>query len=167
MYGIVGGYFAYFNKDLWLKFKTPLFILGFSLLFLPQFFSLKAIQPQYLLIWSFTNNSLATLFLLPFLSTVKKGRGNVFKILTSISLISYSMYLVNYTLVQQWILDKMVFSVNVQLEILLKFILFWIITIIISIIIYKYFEVPTTRLRGKKIKHQLSDPKYTSITLNV
>lgn len=163
MFGVVGAYIAYFYKSLWLRFPKPLFMLGFTLLFIPQFFSLKAAQPQYLLVWSFTNNSLGTLFLLPFLSGIKNGWGIVFKIVTSISLISYSMYLVNYSLVQRWVLDNIHLSeLDIRLVTVLKFMLFWLLTIIISIIIYKYFEVPTTRLRGKSIKPKMADDEFIS-----
>ena len=164
MYGVIGAYIAHFHNSLWSKFKKPLFILGFTLLFMPQFFSLKAIQPQYLLVWSFTNNSLATLFLLPFLSVIKNGKGKIFKVITSVSLISYSMYLVNYSVVQRWILDNIHLSeLNSHLEIVLKFILFWLLTIMISIVIYKYFEVPTTKLRGKSTTPKRVDDELIPI----
>lgn len=63
------------------------------------------------------------------------------------------MYLINYTLVLEWIVMKIDWSVlqnfNSYLSLISKYGLFWILTITTSILIYKYFEIPFMNLRDK------------------
>lgn len=97
--------------------------------------------------------SIGTAFLLPYLSTLKTGRGFIFKLLSYISLISYSMYLVNRSLVREWILKSINISEyisNPYLAIIFNYFLFFIFTILISMLLYKYFESPIMKLRDKK-----------------
>ena len=67
--------------------------------------------------------------------------------ITYTSLISYSLYLTNMSLISFRIPnDNNNDSFN-----LIGFMAFWIISFLLSTLIYKYFEVPTTKLRDKKI----------------
>lgn len=74
----------------------------------------------------------------------------LFVILWHSSLISYSMYLVNYTIIGHYILKVgfQKFSFIPYFE-SVKYLCFWILTYIISVLLYKYFEVPFTKLRDK------------------
>ena len=96
-------------------------------------------------VFYFSIISIATLFLLPFLNSLKDGKGVLFKALTILSLTSYSIYLLNFTLIKLLIIDE--FS-NIEIN-WLKYILFWVLSILISIINYKYFEMPIMKLRDK------------------
>jgi peptidoglycan/LPS O-acetylase OafA/YrhL len=108
---------------------------------------------MYNCVFSFTLVSIATLFLLPFLSHIKTGKGFLFITITRISLISYSMYLVNLSLVKNWIIDNIdwtgIFN-NGYLLVFCKYSLFWLLTIFLSVVLYKYFELPVMNLRDKK-----------------
>jgi peptidoglycan/LPS O-acetylase OafA/YrhL len=95
--------------------------------------------------------------LLPYLSCLKTGKGFIYKLITYISLISYSIYLIHLSIVQKWILRKIDWTLlenfNGYLFLLMRYSLYWILTIIISILLYKYFEIPTMNLRDKvKVK---------------
>lgn len=154
MYGVLGAY-AYFKyAKFWKKFKIHFLIIGILLFILDKFnfLNIKALG-IYNFVFSYSLISIATLFLLPYLSLFKEGKGLVYKYLTYISLISYSMYLVNYTLVLDWIIMKLDWSVlqdfNSYICLISKYGLFWILTITISILIYKYFEIPFMNLRDK------------------
>ena len=95
-------------------------------------------------------DALGTLLLLPYLSDFKQGKGIIFRVITYISLISYSMYLINLSIVRVWILSNVNFGdMNITMVMIIKYILFWFITIILSIIIYKYFEIPMTKIRDR------------------
>ena len=150
MYGVIGAYVAYHYKAIWLKYKTPLLLIGLALLIIPKFL-ISDYSTIYFTVFSTSANAVATLLLLPYLNELKEGRGRIYKTITYVSLISYSMYLINLSIVRHWIIGNMDLSnVNIYLAIIIKFALFWTFTIVLSILLYKYFEIPTTRLRDKK-----------------
>ncbi|MFA5298282.1 MAG: hypothetical protein WC389_08765 [Lutibacter sp.] len=93
--------------------------------------------------------SLALLF--PYFSTLNYS-GFFLKPIKFISVNSYSIYLVNYSIVllgMQKIFD--VFNKSIIQKIGLIF-LFLMVTIIFSNIIYRYFELPILKYRDKKYK---------------
>lgn len=154
MFGILGAYISFYHSVNWIKHKKILLIAGI-ILFVFSKFAADRIIPElglYNCVLSFTTISMATLFLLPFLSDIKTGRGFFYKTITRISLISYSMYLVNLSLVKNWIIDNInwtdIFS-NGYLLVFCKYSLFWLLTIFLSVILYKYFERPVMNLREK------------------
>ncbi|MDQ5928958.1 MAG: hypothetical protein QG594_736 [Bacteroidota bacterium] len=63
------------------------------------------------------------------------------------------MYLVNLTIVQKWILGNIEWSIlenfNGYIFLLTRYSLYWLLTVGISIIMYKYFEIPIMNLRDK------------------
>jgi hypothetical protein len=101
----------------------------------------------------FAAGSIATALLLPFLSTIRSATGYVYKAITYISLSSYSLYLVNLSVVQVWLLNIPIIS---EQHFLIRYILFWLISLSLSLLIYKYFEIRITALREKfKISRKL------------
>lgn len=157
VYGVLFAYLHMNFKHFWISKKNGLFFIGILLFMLDKFY----FQPQlslglYRSVFSFGLISIATSLLIPKLTSVKKGSGILFSSITVISLISYPMYLVNLSLVQYWIIDYINSSyfnnLNSYLRLILQYSSYWILTIGISIIIYKYFEIPILRFRDKHIK---------------
>jgi len=154
MYGVIGAYIHYNFINFWNKYRIQFLIIGITLFIFMKFnlFRFESFG-LYDCVFSFSFTSLATLFTLPYLSSVKKGKGFVFKLLTYTSLISYSMYLINLTIVQKWILGNIEWStlqnINGYVFLLLRYSLYWVLTVVISILIYKYFEIPIMNLRDK------------------
>jgi peptidoglycan/LPS O-acetylase OafA/YrhL len=70
--------------------------------------------------------------------------------ITYISIISYSMYLIHYSLVIDPILKFC--SVDNSMISIFFYFLFFILTILFSNLIYKYFEKPCMDLRDEKFK---------------
>jgi len=151
MYGVIGAYIAHYYKVSWIKYKLPLLITGIFMLVIAQlvYIKLRYHPDMYLCVFSFSINSLATLLVLPFLSELKQGNGFWFKIISYLALISYSAYLINLSLIKVWILDNIDLSSLSIYGAAIKYLLFWILTILLSILIYKYYEVPLTNLRDK------------------
>lgn len=154
MFGVIGAYIFYFFKEYWVKFKKVLLVLGI-LLFLVVRYNWLKFDPLGLFycVFSFTGNSLATLFLLPYLSTLKSGKGILFKVITYISLISYSIYLINSNLMR-FIINSIDWTALEQFNgyafLLVRFFVYLFLTILISLLLYKYFELPMMNLRDKK-----------------
>lgn len=154
MFGVVGAYISYFYKNFWIKFKTQLLFTGIlifiaSKFILPHFTSIISV---YSCVFSFTLISIGTLFVLPYLSELKTGNGLLFKPITYISLISYSMYLLNLSIVQSWIIGNIPWNKitdNGYLIVISNYSIYWSLVIGLSILIYKYFEIPMTSLRER------------------
>ena len=156
MYGVIGAYLQYYYRKIWLVRKNALLLFGILLLVTQKMltlFGFISINSYYFFVFSFSLTSFATLCMLPFLSSLKDGRGFLYKIFTYISIVSYSMYLLHLSFVQYWIINRVNWGEYLggnYLVVLTKYILYWVLTIVLSIILYKYFELPIMKLRDKK-----------------
>jgi hypothetical protein len=154
MYGVIGAYIYYHFADFWNKYRIQFLLSGLALFIFMKcnLFNIQSFG-LYNCVFSFSITSIATLLILPYLSSVKSGKGFVFKLVTYISLISYSMYLINFTIVQKWILANIEWSVlkdfNSYMFLLARYSIYWLLTVVISILMYKYFEIPLMNLRAK------------------
>lgn len=158
MFGVLGAFVHFYNNSFWHKFRNLSLVLGLLFLITFKLVEICYANTLYYCVFSFSITSITTLFFLPYLSNIKKGKGFVFKILTYVSLISYSIYLINFSIVKFWILNNIDFSflsdINGYLYLIVKLVMYWLLTIVLSILLYKYFEMPTTSLRDKNLSVQ-------------
>ena len=156
MYGILGAYLSIYHKSNWKKYRIGLFILGVVLILSTKLFQI--INPDgnmgiYECVFSFSIFSLAIFLTLPFLNNIKNGKGTIFRFLTYISLISYSMYLLHHTIIRDILIKAILFPINGNFEPfsipLAEYSLYWIFTLLFSTLLYKYFELPMMKLRDK------------------
>lgn len=148
MFGLLGAYLYYYHNSLWLKHKTLSFVLGIIILLSNKYLPWN--DALYINVFSFSVYSTAILLLLPFLNNLESGKGFFYKLLTYISLISYSMYLLNLSIIQDWILYF--FPLLISNAILLasvKFFCYWFLLFFLSILMYKYIERPFMDIRNK------------------
>lgn len=150
MFGLLGAFFSFYYKRIWTRYKRILLFIGIFILCI-QHFSCYFIDlmnfPIYQCVYSFTITSIGTVFLIPFLSEYKMGDGRIYKAFTYISLISYSMYLLNLTLVHLYFVNFInKYVTHIPLILYFFYLTF---TIIGSILLYKYFEKPFMNLREK------------------
>jgi len=156
MFGVIGAYIQYYYRQQWLKNKHFFLFMGIPLFCLHKVLNQLGMYSTigfYHCVLSFSINSIATLFLLPYLSDLKTGKGYIHKGLTVISLTSYSMYLINLSVVQGMIIDHIPWKGLIKNDHLMLFIrygFFWMLTLVGSILIYTYFEIPTMKLRDNK-----------------
>ena len=153
MYGVIAAYVLYKYPEFWKKSK--LYFL-FSGIFLILLLNIEVLNLKYLYEPLFFNiESITTFCFIPFLSTYKSTK---FKFLDSffifISIISYSMYLLNLTPVQRVLLPTLnkllgrteLFSTDVYIT---NYIAFWFFTIVGSYVLYTIFENPVTKFRDR------------------
>lgn len=164
MYGIVGAYFFTFRKEFWVKIKKiGLIISGLIILFLIIYSGLAIEKQMFNTIYHFNLESIAVLFALPYFSELKSIKYiRIANLFTFISLISYSMYLINLTLIREiavpFILNFIGLSYGISffmnaISHLLQFFLYWFLTIFLSYYMYMYLELPIMNLRNRiKIK---------------
>jgi peptidoglycan/LPS O-acetylase OafA/YrhL len=148
MFGIIGAYIAYYRESLWLRFRYTLLITGIVCLLFHRYSFMwlrdEAFYHWYECIFSFSLAGIGTLCLLPCLNAIKTGKGFIFKAITCTSIISYSMYLLNLSVVQQLIVPYMS-----PMPSWTGYLLFWLLTYLLSLIMYRYFEKPVMDLRQK------------------
>ncbi len=156
MFGILGAYLSYYHSSLWLRHKKGCLLLGIILLVIDRYsiyFLNHIFTSSYYSIYSFWLSSIGTLLLLPFLSNYKQKNGKLYRAITIISLISYSMYLINFSLVRRYLIPRFTHLISSSIDGLAldiyTYSAYWCTTIFLSIIIYKYYEVPFTSLRDK------------------
>lgn len=154
MFGILGAYYKFYYPGKWKIKRNTFLVIGVFLLIaykyvMPMMFNYKSLYGS---VFSFSLMSVSILFMLPFFSNLKSGKGIFYKSITYISLISYSMYLINYSLVQNWIVNninwELIFTNN-NLLLFAKYVSYWVFTIGLSLLMYKYYELPFTTLRDK------------------
>ena len=133
VYGVLMAWIKQYYPELWVKSKKlnfALFCIGILLLF--GVHNLENRSDLVLYIASFTLTSIAVSLMIPFFDGWSNCNNKpIFKIVTTISITSYSLYLINLSVVSYWILDKLLLDQTI------KFILFWVISISLSILLLK------------------------------
>ena len=155
MFGLLGAYLAYYYKALWLRYKKPLFYIAIGLLLLTKLLGdyLLPTSVFYFCNVSFLLTELAVLMAFPLMSEIKTGSGIVYRFLTFISLISYSMYLTHASLLLHWTVNELWYAPPANIKMVAaRYILFWIVVFPVSTLLYKYIELPFIRYRDKHVK---------------
>ena len=168
MFGVLGAYVVHYHPKKWRKHKKAL--LGIAILIFvwlkgSHYWGIYEIAPVYFYIFSLSLESIACLLLLPYLSQLTKGKGKVFALITHISLISYSMYLLNYSLIlrfgfssfieSDWLLES-----GIPMLTIWVYVLYWLTVIVLSTLLYTYFELPMMQVREKIGGAQLPPLKH-------
>lgn len=144
-FGVLMAYIKFYYPKLFTNYKVVSFWLGLSIIItliyipkIPNEFYAKTIY--------FSLISIGASLLLPFADSVKKFNFKPWGIfLTHISVLSYSMYLVNLSIISS-VFAKYFLPTN-HIENLLFFSLYWIFVILLSYLIYRFYEKPMTDLR--------------------
>jgi peptidoglycan/LPS O-acetylase OafA/YrhL len=156
IWGVLGAAIHYYHGNLWrwrprLTFAAGLATLTLHNLLFTYRDALGLTLNLYYCVFSFTLVAVGALLILPFLSGIQRGEGVIYRWVTVVSITSFSMYLIHLNLVQFILVPASVKLLPVQLGVvplaLLKLALYWTYTILGSILLYKYFEMPTTALR--------------------
>lgn len=153
-FGVLMAYLKHYKVAFWdklAKFKT-LLVLGiiifygsFYIIYKKSFY-FNSITLTNLFFYTFT--SIGVMITLPSLSKMTSNHGIFERVITFISMISYSMYLINYSIVI--VLIQIFTPADVsKMGKFISFILYWFITIWLSALMYKYIEKPFIVIRDK------------------
>ena len=143
-YGLLAAWFFYYHPYYWVKFRISSLIIGLSLVLFVANYKVRD-NTFYREVTYFSLSPIAAMLLLPFAQSIKKGK--TVKIITHISKISYSMYLLNLAVAEVFRDNFPSLGGN---DGLFKYILYWVIVITGSTLLYKYFEKPIMNLRNRK-----------------
>lgn len=148
-YGLLFAWLYFYHPEFWKKIKIPAFILGVALIIFVLNFD-RSPNTLYKQTIYFSLIPFAVMLLIPMAHGYKKAKGFIPVAIQHISKISYSMYLINLALVAEVIRDN--FPPNGGTDGIMKYIIYWVIVIFASTLLFKYFEKPMMDLRDKKIK---------------
>ena len=146
-WGVLAAYIKFYHPHIFHKSRNVMFVLGLVIL------GANSLIPRdpnhfYFKMFSFTVTSIGAALLLAKADSIKKFKyAFIGKIVTFISLISYAMYLVNLAVVSQ-VIDKN-FPPQTLWENAYMYVVYWVVTIVISTLLYKFYEKPLTDLRDK------------------
>lgn len=151
LFGMLGAWFATFKKDLFYRNKKMFLTLGITILI-----SLNIFHTTFFYIYFYhILTSIGCLCLLPFFSDLKSSKGKVFRVITGISIISYSLYLTNHMIVLRGLMPKLIRVTHLDLQNtwhnLFALVQFWMLSFLCAILLYKLIEKPFLVLRRKII----------------
>jgi len=153
--GVLFSWFNFYYHKLFNKYKTVMLIISILFLSISGYNYFKDIVEGGMFGTSFFSKtfyfnitSLGFAFLLPYANYSKSSTPKSIwkKTVTIISLISYSMYLIHYSFILVFL--RKIFTGNSSVIIAISiFILYFLITIFFSILLYNFYEKPMTDLR--------------------
>ena len=140
-YGLLFAYIHFYYASFWIKFKNLLFVFGIILMSSILSLDIQEISFKQTLYFSIMSLSIA--LLIPKISTITITSYWTTPI-TYLSKISYAMYLVNLPIFH--ILENSTWSQTMPH---LSLLMFWLCSIGLSAIIFRYYERPLMNLRDK------------------
>lgn len=187
MIGVVGAYIAYYFPKIWNnRYTIFTFAIGCWLLY----YTKRNIGPKFgenSVVWFPLIKSAVVLMMMPLLANWKTTWKPIAKTITFFSLISYSMYLVNLNVVVNMIIKNLIHGnyhgvpredlTPAQMSLMdmdkyyvgkhivtenwwLDYLLFWVLVISISFLLYKFVETPFMKLRDKsKVSREIENVK--------
>lgn len=144
--------FYLFEKGYLKRYKNSFFLVGILSILLLQVgvfmlgFSIEK-QPFFFNVLYLSFNLIAICMLLPFLIEVQFKNIFFLKCITLISVISYSIYLLHYTIILHFMKSYFPSEQLLGLNLLVYTLLYWLIVLFSSYFLYRFFEKPITELR--------------------
>lgn len=149
IYGVLGAFIKYYYQSVWERYPKLLFTFGLCLTLLNLYcFGTAPLNSIYKQVFYFSCYNVGALLMLPLADSVISFKTTFGRLITHISLISYAMYLINLSCVEQ-VLDKNITIKNIQ-GAFVVYGIFWIVVIGLSTLLYKYYEKPLMDLRDRK-----------------
>lgn len=153
LFGFIVSWIHYFYKDFLHKIRVYLFIVAAHLFFL-QFAVMNVLRfdlintPLYSKVFYFTLTSTTVALGLPFFISWKQTLSFIRIPIEFVSKVSYSMYLLHYSIVAV-LLKQGLLYLNLELSSLPLLVLYLLSTMILSFLLYRFFEKPIMDIRDK------------------
>lgn len=156
MFGVLLAFLKIYYEKILLKIKNIAFIIGLLILIGDKlyFYIYEDFRSFYSCVLSFTTLAVGSVLLLPFLCYYDTKNYKIKKVITHISIISYSLYLIHFSFIQYYLIPFIQgsFSLNILNNPYLIFLLYLVFSVVFSSLLYKYFELPTMKLRDRFLK---------------
>lgn len=155
MYGVLGAYLSINYREYWTKYKGQAAIIGLVFILSTKIADTLQVEREalYSSAFSFTLQCFGVMLTLPFFDSIKAGKGKVVKAVTFISVISYSLYLLNFALIGSFVMNRINHYGGTSLwHLTAHYLTFWILSIAAATILYVVIEHPFLLLRDKILK---------------
>lgn len=156
MYGVFGAYISMYKKETWIKYRKLCLWIGLAIIAMLTFAEKIGYKNTFFeAVIGFNFESVASLLLLPYFSTLKQIRSRYASALfVFTSTTSYSMYLLNYSLIIGIIIPFLTETLGLQniywkYLVLFQYAAYWLLVVMLSYVVYRYFEKPMTELRDR------------------
>jgi len=153
-YGVLAAFISLSFPKSWNAFKSfflflSLFLFAGMHVIIGQVGMNSETTPLFLNVFYLPLCSIFIAFSLPVLSNIKSASAPILKPITFISIISYSMYLLHYSIILQLMHFILEMDENTMWYQLVFSIGYLIITIVLSYGLYRFYEKPLTDIRDK------------------
>ena len=154
-YGVLAAYISIVKPEFWKRIAIMAFLLGIVLfLGLNAIITLKQIfietHTTFWNVWYLPINSIAIMLSLPVLSQMKTAPKIILKPITYLSIISYAMYILHYSIILQLLKHYLPSDELPGFDVIVFIIVYISLTIFLSYFIYRFFEKPFTNLRDSQ-----------------
>jgi len=156
-YGVLASIISIQYEKKWKTYKKELLLVGgiglFSFFFILPYIGVNIENaPFFYNVLYFPIQSVLIAFLLPFLSSynLKNNESFFYKSITHISMISYSVYLLHYSIVLFVLRSHFYNKNNSWFEALLLTLVYFLSTLALSTFLYQFYEKPMMNLRDSK-----------------
>lgn len=169
MFGVFGAYLSLYATRHWSRVRSVALVAGVSLLIFDQFMRGGPFRLTYLNYFALTVTPLAVLMLLPWLSSWRRSPGPVTNTVTFISLISYSMYLLNQAPILEtilpWLMPRLMYPLwrLSEYSVEVKVVVYLALTVGCSWLLYRFFELPVMNLRDRWSVRDASRPSDSAV----
>ncbi len=153
-YGVLAAYLSQVRASFWTKYKASFFALGIALFMAVHFYiALGRIAPEtHSFFWNVLYLPLCSLSIamsLPVFSEMQQAPKLIRRPITFISLISYSMYLLHYSIVLQLMKYRLPVASGTWLHKILFSGGYLAITILLAYVLYRWYEKPMMDIRDR------------------
>ena len=144
--GVLFAWFKYFYAEKFNSWRYKLLLLGLAINVFNNVF-VTDYSGFYFQAIFLVSNGFSMAALIPFFDNIRIGSGIFYRTMTYISIVSYAVYVVHFSIVLSIFIKWVDFSTVPNA--LVAYAAYWLITFGLSHILYKYYEKPMTDLRSK------------------
>ena len=155
MYGVLGAYLFRFQKSIW-SYSNKLYLcIGLALVCITYIYNQAHVNQEafYSSVLSFSVESFAFLLLIPFFASLKTVKGKIAKAVTVVSIMSYSLYLLNMSFVSLYVCYVVPQGGLTGWWLMAyKVVVYWVVTLSSATILYLTVEHPFMVIRDRVTK---------------
>lgn len=146
VFGVLAAYVKLYHERLWKKVSIPAFVAGLIIVYTVILWP-KAPKDFFTQTFYFSCLSVGFMCMLPLADSVKSFKTRFGRWMTHVSIISYSMYLLNLGVLA--LVIRKHFMPATELNAYLMYVFYWVLVVVLSTWLYKWFERPMMNLRDR------------------
>lgn len=148
-FGVIAAWIRYYLPVIWNKYAVYFFVIGFVMFVLIAQIIPRELNTVYTNIFFLSLSSIYIMLWFPLIDKLKNVKTIVGRLISHVSILSYALYLLNLLIMQ--IITKN-FPGFMGTHATLKYLVYWIITLVCSYLLYISFENPIATY-GNKVMH--------------